>query len=158
MEPYALTDATLTQNTNEQEPQPEQETTAIVSPEPDVIEGEVIELSPPESPEDQTPPKQKPFWLFIPLTLLFCLLFVADSFLVPLLSPSATIIIIPAMRTISLTTVIQVPARQLPALTLTQSTDIPATGNSTSPQVAQQEPSRFITAHLLRRPLQQERS
>src|SRR6266581_3686468 len=97
-----LEEAELTQDTKEQEPPepeeaqpdtqepapttqeeaPEQETTALVSAEPDVIEGEVIVIEPPEPSKDHIPPKQKPYWLLIPFTVLACLVFVAVSSLV----------------------------------------------------------------------------
>jgi hypothetical protein len=121
-------DVTVTQN----EPQPEaqepiqapQEAGAVL----DVIEGEVIELVPPEYTTDHAPPKQQPYWLLIPFTILFCLVFSAASFLYPLLMPTATITMLPVARTITLTTAIRVPARQVPALTLMQSIDVSATG------------------------------
>src|SRR6266851_6420928 len=145
MHTNTLEDAELTDQTNEQQTEPpettasaepeevkpetqEQETTALVPTEPEVIEGEVIELEQPDIAEDHLPPKQKPYWLLIPFTILFCLVFVAASFLLPLLAPMATVTIIPVGRTITQTTVIQVHGRQLPALTLTQSLSAPATG------------------------------
>src|SRR6266568_2085092 len=78
-------EAELTENTNKPEPetpetpapQPQPECTALAPPEPDVIEGEVIAIEQPEISEDHIPPKQKSYWLLIPLTILFCLLFVA---------------------------------------------------------------------------------
>jgi len=147
MHTNTLEETELTDNTNEQNQQPEQpetttspeleeakpepqeqEVTALVPAEPEVIEGEVIELEQPDLSEDHTPPKQKPYWLLIPFTILFCLVFVASSFLFPLLTPSATITIIPVERNITLTAAIKVHGRQLPALTLMQSTSIAATG------------------------------
>jgi hypothetical protein len=123
----------LTDNTIEPQPEtpstPEPETTALVPTEPDVIEGEVIELEPPESTEDRRPTKQKPYWLLIPLTIFLCLLFLAGSFLVPLFMPSATVTIIPVERTITMTAAIQVPGRAILPLTLMQNTTVPATGN-----------------------------
>src|SRR6266567_4304633 len=106
----------------------EQEVTALIPAEPEVIEGEFVEIEPQETTEDHRPPKQKPYWLLIPFTILFCLVFVAASFLFPLLTPSATVTIIPVERNITLTTAIQVHGRELPALTLIQSTTAPATG------------------------------
>src|SRR6266700_4863101 len=142
-----LEEMALTQHSNEQEQQPEppettassepeeakpetqeQEVTALIPAEPEVIEGEFVEIEPQETTEDHTPPKQKPYWLLIPFTILFCLVFVASSFLFPLLTPSATITIIPVERNITLTAAIKVHGRQLPALTLMQSTSIAATG------------------------------
>ncbi len=142
-----LEEMALTQHSNEQEQQPEppettassepeeakpetqeQEVTALIPAEPEVIEGEFVEIEPQETTEDHRPPKQKPYWLLIPFTILFCLVFVAASFLFPLLTPSATVTIIPVQRNITLTTAIQVHGRELPALTLIQSTTAPATG------------------------------
>jgi hypothetical protein len=145
MHTNTLEDAELTDQTNEQQPeQPEttaspepeevkpetqeQETTALVPTEPEVIEGEVIELEQPDISGDRLPPKQKPYWLLIPFTILFCLVFVAASFLFPLLAPTSTVTIIPVARTITLTTAIQVSGRELLPLTLTQSLSAPATG------------------------------
>src|SRR5713101_208582 len=102
---YTLEEAELTNDTNEQEPQPEiseltpppplappePETTAVVPAEPDVIEGEVIEIELPVTSEDHIPPTQKPYWLLIPLTIFLCLVFLAVSLLLPVLTPSATI-------------------------------------------------------------------
>src|SRR6266699_4184594 len=127
-------EAELTANTNKPEPetpetpapQPEPECIALVSTEPDLIEGEVIEIEQPEISEDPIPPKQTPYWLLIPCTILFCLLFVAASSLVPLLSPSATVIILPAEKSLSLTDSIKVQGRELPPLTLMQSMSAPA--------------------------------
>ncbi len=135
-----LEEAELTDTTNEKqtEPtpttQPEVEqsvTTALVSTEPEVIEGEVIEIEPPqaEPAEEYPPPKQKPYWLLIPCTILLCLLFLAASFLVPLLTPTATVLIIPREQHISTTTAIQIHGRVLPLLTLEQSDTVPATGH-----------------------------
>src|SRR5260370_5793728 len=109
---------------------PESETAALVpaSKEQDVIEGEVIFLDPPEISADHAPPKQKPYWLLIPLTICVCLVFLGVSLLVPLFTPSATITIIPVEKNISITATIQVPARSLPPLTLMQSTTAQATG------------------------------
>src|SRR6266699_589090 len=143
MHTNTLEEMALTDNTSEPEPPkpttslepeealpetPEQEVTALVPAEPEVIEGEFVEIEPQETTEDHRPPKQKPYWLLIPFTILFCLVFVAASFLFPLLTPSATVTIIPVERNITLTTAIQVHGRELPALTLIQSTTAPATG------------------------------
>ncbi len=106
----------------------EQEVTALVPIEPEVIEGEVIELEQPDTAEDHLPPRQKPYWLLIPFTILFCLEFIAASILFPLLAPSATVTIIPVARTITRTTAIQVSGKELLPLTLMQSTTAPATG------------------------------
>ncbi|SRR6266851_195296 len=140
-----LEEMELTDNTSEPQPEPpettaspepeeakqetqEQEILALVPAEPEVIEGEVIELEQPEVAGDQIPPKQKPYWLLIPFTILFCLVFVAASLLFPLLTPTATVTIIPVERNITLTTATQVQARALAPLTLSQSTTVPATG------------------------------
>ena len=135
MHTSALEEAALTEITNEPQPEtseptsaPEPEITALVPTEPDVIEGEVIEIEPPEPFDAHTPPKQKPYWLLIPFTILFCLIFLAASSLFPLLTPSASVTIIPVERNITLTAAIQVQGRELPLLTLMQSTSIPATG------------------------------
>jgi hypothetical protein len=138
---YTLEETELTDNTNEQEPQPEisaptqpplappePETTALVPTEPDVIEGEFIEIEPPETIAAHTPPKHKPYWLLIPLTICLCLVFVAVSLLLPVLTPSATITLIPVEKRVSLTTTIQVQGRALPPLTLIESTSVLATG------------------------------
>ncbi len=123
MHTSALEEAALTEITNEPQPETSEPTSA-----PDVIEGEVIEIAPPEPFDAHTPPKQKRYWLLIPLTILFCLIFLAASSLFPLLTPSATVTIIPVERNITLTAAIQVQGRELPLLTLMQSTSIPATG------------------------------
>jgi len=127
-----LEETELTDTTKEPEPErtatPALETTALVPTEPDVIEGEVIEIASPEPAGDHKPPTQTPYWLLIPCTILFCLLFVAASSLVPFLTPTATITIISVERSITISTVIRVHGRQLPALTLSQSTTAPATG------------------------------
>src|SRR6266567_5536908 len=111
MQTNALEETALTDNTSEPQPEPpapeeakpetqEQEVTALVPAEPEVIEGEVIELEQQDSSEDHLPPQQKPYWLLIPFTILLCLEFVAASILFPLLVPSATVTIIPVERTI----------------------------------------------------------
>jgi hypothetical protein len=159
MQLNALEEAGLTENTNDQQPQtsetpapqPEQETTALASVEPEVIEGEVIDITPPETSEHHTPPKQIPYWLFIPFTILCCLLFVAAPVLLPLLSPSATITLIPVERTITLTTAMKVQGRELPPLTLMQSTSIQATGNRHQPARQATGTITFTMAHLLLR-------
>ncbi len=119
-EPAATTAQEATQ------PEPTPLVPAII--EPDVIEGVFIEIEPPETPKDHTPPQQKPYWLCIPFTIFCCLVFLAGSFLVPLFTPSATITLIPVERTITTTATIQVPGRMLPPLTLMQSTNALATG------------------------------
>jgi len=68
MQTSAREETALPENTNEQGRQPEisdptstpeQEQTALVPTEPEVIEGEVVELEPQVRPEEDTPPKQK---------------------------------------------------------------------------------------------------
>ncbi len=145
MHTNALEETALTDQTSEQQPEPpetttspepeeaqpetqEQEITALVPTEPEVIEGEVIELEQPDISEDHLPPKQKPYWLLIPLTICLCLSIPGVSLLFPFLSPSATITIIPAERTLTITAAIQVQGRELLPLTLMQSLSAPATG------------------------------
>jgi len=138
MQTSAVEEVALTQDTNESQPEllapssqsetQEQEPTAVVPTEPDIIEGEVIVLDPPEERADHTPPQHKPYWLCIPCTIILCLAFLAVSFLVPFFTPSATITIIPIERTITTTAAIRVQGRQLPPLTLIQSTSVAATG------------------------------
>src|SRR6266852_134975 len=138
MQIIAVEEAQLTQDTNELQPelpappsQPEtqvQKPTELAPTEPDIIEGEVIVLEVPEEIVDQTPPKRKPYWLLIPLTILVCFSIVAVSLLVPMLSPSATVTLIPIQRSITALAAIQVQGRQLPPLTLMQSASVAATG------------------------------
>src|SRR6266700_746606 len=120
-------DMTVTQH----EPPPEAQTPTPTPQEAavlDVIEGEVIELVPPEETTDHPKLRQQPYWLLIPLTIVLCLVVGAASFLLPLLMPTATITMLPVARSITLTAAIQVHARQISPLTLMQSTDVPATG------------------------------
>jgi hypothetical protein len=142
----ALEEANLTDTSDEPKPQPDvaeaptslepagqpetqvQEHTALVPTESEVIEGEVIELEPQVRPEAATLPQPQPYWVLIPLSIVLCLLFLAGSYLLPLLTPSATVTILPVERSLSLTTAIQVHSRRLPALTLSQSQTILATG------------------------------
>jgi hypothetical protein len=150
MQKSALEEAALTQHANEPEtpePQPdieeqtstpepevgapetqEREGTALAPTEPEVVDGEVIELEPPEPLDACQPSKQKPYWLLIPFAIVLCLLFLAGLYLLPLLTPSATVLIIPVEKNISLTTAIKVQGRLLPTLTLSQSQTTPATG------------------------------
>src|SRR6266567_2046779 len=125
MHTNALEEMALTDNTSEQEQQPEppetntspepeearpetqeQEILALVPTEPEVIEGEVIEIEQPDISEDHPPPKQKPYWLLIPLTICLCLTIPGVSLLLPLLSLSATITIIPTERSLTTTAAI----------------------------------------------------
>jgi hypothetical protein len=145
---YILEEAELMKLSNRQEPQQEisetaslpepeasqpetkeQEPTAVVSTKPDIIEGEVIVLDPPEPSDVPIPPKQKPYWLLIPLAFTLCLSFLGVSYLLPLFSPSATVTIIPVERTITTTTAVQVQGRSLAPLTLSQSQTMQATGH-----------------------------
>src|SRR5260221_1089676 len=127
-----LEEKELTENEPQQDTQepaqPEiqkQEVTALVPTEPDVIEGEVVEIEP---LADLTPPKQKPYWLLIPLTILLCLSFLGVSLLLPLFSPSAIVTLVPVEQSLSAITAIQVRGRSLALLTLSQSTSVSATG------------------------------
>jgi hypothetical protein len=124
MDTSALEEVTLTQDANSKEPPepdkaPEQETTAITPTEPDVIEGEVIVIEQPEPSEDHRAPRQKSYWLLIPFTVLACLLILLGSYLLPLLTPTATITIIPTEQTITTLTAIQVlPVDKTPGIIL----------------------------------------
>lgn len=127
-----LEEKELTENEPQQDTQEpaqpetqEQEVTALVPMEPDVIEGEVVEIEP---PADHTSPKQKPYWLVIPLTILLCLSFLGVSLLLPLFSQSAIVTLVPVEQSLSAITAIQVRGRSLAPLTLSQSTSISATG------------------------------
>jgi hypothetical protein len=126
MHTSALEEAALIDQTNEQELHPE--TTALVPTAPDVIEGEIIVIEPLETIDAHTFPKQKSYWLLIPSTILLCFIILAGSYLVPLLTPTATITVIPVERSITITTAIQVHGRLLPALTISQSATAQATG------------------------------
>jgi hypothetical protein len=134
MQTSAVEEAELTKDTNEPQPPTtppeaqEPEPTALAPAEPEVIEGEVIVIEQPESIDDHIPPMQKPYWLLIPFTVFVCLVFVAASSFVSLLTPSATVAIIPVERSITTTEAIQVQGRLLPALTISQSITVPTTG------------------------------
>ncbi len=99
--------------------------TALAPIEEPVIEGEVTGVIEPEPPP---PPKQRPYYLLPLFTLLVCLLIVGVSHMWQLLTPSATVLLIPREEHISTTAVIPIHGRLLPALTLSQSTTVPATG------------------------------
>jgi len=114
--------------TDEVSTQPEATALVPAPAEPEVIEGVVIEIEPPEAPKDHPPQKEKPYWLLIPFTIFCCLVFVAVSSLLPLLTPSATVTIIPVERSITTTATIEAPGRALLSLTLMQSASVPATG------------------------------
>jgi hypothetical protein len=114
--------------TPEQTPAPEgtlPPNTALTPTEEPIIEGVVTAII---EPEETTTPKKPPYYLLIVSTILICLLFVVASLVIPLLTPTATITIIPVERTISATGAIQVQGRLLPSLTLIESTNAPATG------------------------------
>jgi hypothetical protein len=140
MQTNALEEAPLTEPADEPQPEttdiparelpeaPDPETTALAPTEPDVIEGEFVEIEPPGSSENYPPPKQTPYWLLIPFTVVLCLLFVAGSLLLPVLSPSATITLVPVEQNMSLTRAIQVQGRQLAPLTLALCASVQATG------------------------------
>ena len=100
-------------------------TTALAPLEEEVLDGEVTAIIEP----DHTPtPKQPPYYLIVVVTIAGCLLFTLVSFLFPMLTTSATILIIPTEQHIATTTAIQVRGRLLPTLTLSQSQTTPATG------------------------------
>jgi len=132
-----LEEAKLTESESEPQPDiseptppPEPETTALIPilATLEVVDGEVIEIEPPETAEDHISPKQKPYWLLIPFTILVCFSILAVSLVLPILTPTATVIIIPLSRSITTTAAIQVHGRMLPVQTLSQSTSVSATG------------------------------
>src|SRR5215469_18897065 len=90
----------------------EQEVTALVPAEQDVVEGEAVEIDPQEETANHAPAKQKPYWVCIPFTILCCLLFLGVSLLLPLFTTTATVTLIPVEKTVSITTAIQVHGRQ----------------------------------------------
>ena len=154
MRKAAVEETTLTDTTNEPK-QPEiQEMTPIPQPEAaalvptpteqEVIEGEVIVLDPPEALEGHTPPKQKPYWLLIPLTILCCLVFLGVSLLLPLFTPTATVTILPVEKPITTLAAIHVPGRMLLPLTLMQSTNALATGRRRQPPTQAQGSITFF--------------
>ena len=103
----------------------QEETLALALREEEVLEGEVTAVLEPE----QTPtPKQRPYYLLVVGTILACLLFTGVSLIAPLLTPSAIVTIIPQQEHLATTGTIQLHARLLPALTLSQSTTVSATG------------------------------
>src|SRR6266487_3209484 len=121
-------EAAVTDTTNE--PQSEAQTPTLSPKEeaPEVIDSEVMVIDQPEYITDHDLPQQHPYWLLISLTIVLCLVVGAASFLLPLLMPTATITMLPVARTITMTAAIQVHARQMPALTIMQSIEVPATG------------------------------
>lgn len=103
----------------------QEETQALALGEEPVIEGEVTAVL---EPEQTVTPKKRPYYLLVVGTILACLLFTGVSLIAPLLTPSAIVTIIPRQERISTTGTIQLHARLLPALTLSQSATAPATG------------------------------
>ncbi len=91
----------------------------------EVIEGEVTAIL---EPEHKLAPKQPPYYLIVVVTIAGCLLFTLVSFFLPLLTPSATITILPVEKPVSMITTIRVYGRQVAPLTLAQSQIVPATG------------------------------
>jgi hypothetical protein len=98
---------------------------ALAPVEEEIIDGEVTAIL---EPERKPAPKQPPYYMIVVGTVLACLLYLAVSLLLPLFTPSATVLIIPTEQHIATTTAIQVHGRILPALTLSQSQTAPATG------------------------------
>ena len=98
---------------------------ALALAEEPVIEGEVIAVI---EPELQPAPKQRPYYLIVVGTILACLLFVGVTHVLPLLTPSAIVTIIPRQEHLATTGAIVIHGRMLPALTLAQSATVPATG------------------------------
>jgi len=120
---------------------PEAVTTALVAatPEPDFIEGEVVEDLSEDGPDfiakHPSSPRIRSF-LPIVLTTLTCFVFVMMSSLLPILNPTATITIIPTENEIVTTATLlvgqgthDIPGRLLPPLTLAQTITALATGH-----------------------------
>ncbi len=99
--------------------------TAVAPLEEPIIEGEVTAIIEPEQPT----PMRRPYYLIPLCTLLACLIFVAVQNVLPLLTPTVTIFILPKTWTLATTASVQVQGRMLPALTLSQSQTVPATGH-----------------------------
>jgi len=91
----------------------------------EIVEGEVTAIL---EPEQQPAQKQRPYYLIVVVTIGGCLLFTLVSLLLPLLTPTATVTILPVEKTISILTAIQVQGRALPSLTLLESRTVSATG------------------------------
>lgn len=91
----------------------------------EVIDGEVIAII---EPEQKPTTKQPPYYFIVVATIVGCCLFTLATFLLPLLTPTATVTILLVERSLSMTTTIQVQGRQLAPLTLSQSITVPATG------------------------------
>jgi hypothetical protein len=147
MHTRAVEEGTLLEPANDPEPRPEmqetspalepapaqtemheQEVTALVPTELDAIEGEVVEIEPQEETANHALPKQKPYWLCIPFTILCCLMSLGVSLLLPLFTPTATVTLIPVEKTVSITIAILVHGRQVAPLTLMQRASVAATG------------------------------
>lgn len=101
-------------------------TSTALAPVELIIEGEVTEII---EPQEHTPtPKQRPYYLIPVCTIIACVLFLTISRLLPLLTPTATVIILPNELGVSTTANIQIQGRALPSLMLSQSITTPATG------------------------------
>jgi len=119
---------------------PEPATTALVAvtPEPEIIEGEVVEDLSEDRPDSMAEHPSSPrIRSFLPmmLTILTCLVFVLMSSLLPILNPTATIMIIPTEHEIATTATLlvgqgthDIPGRLLSPLTITQTITALATG------------------------------
>jgi len=99
--------------------------TALAPLEEEVIEGEVTAII---EPTPKPTPKHPPYYVIVVVTIVGCCLFTLASLLLPLLTPTATVTIIPVERSLSITTAIQVQGRSLLPLTLSQSISVSATG------------------------------
>jgi len=109
-----------------------------VTPEPEIIEGEVVEDLSEDRPDPiavhASSPRIRSFLPMV-LTILTCLVFVMMSSLLPTLNPTATITIIPTEHEVATTATFlvgqgtqNIPGRLLPHLTITQTTTALATG------------------------------
>ncbi len=96
-------------------------------------EAPIVDSKAPETDKRPTTPKDPPYFLhFLLLLLLFLGLDSLDTTLTALFSPTATITVIPQQKAITTTATIPLTSLQgrvLPALTLTQSQTIQATGH-----------------------------
>src|SRR5260370_22630388 len=120
---------------------PEAVTTALVAatPEPDFIEGEIVEDLSEDGPDSIAKHPSSPrIRSFLPmvLTALTCFVFVMMSSLLPILNPAAIITIIPTEHEIAATATLlvgqgthDIPGRLLPPLTIAQTTTALATGH-----------------------------
>jgi hypothetical protein len=144
-------------NPSEQHPS-EITTTALVAatPEPEFVEGEVVEDLSEDRPEPIAEHPSSPrIRSFLPmmLTILACLVFVLVSSLLPTLNPTATITIIPIEHTLTTTATLlvgqgthDIPGRLLSPLTITQSITALATGRRHQQAQAAQGPITFYNA------------